>query len=263
MRKSVLGIAAVAAMGLAGAANAGWFTIQTATTVGATLTTPTGSYTSGNASAAFNLGAGTVADAGATGVSFGSGTALTTSVLGAGDTSAIAAAVGATAGQLTYFGFDTGGGAPAFFGFIYQTAGAGEQFSWNFSNASSANVANGVFASADLGYTGGTGVGNGWSGNSFFGSVTSTGAGEIYLGIFAGMQADDFIGGANVSDTTFDVRYLSHDGTNWTVAASANGATSSNLNVATYNIPVPAPVLLAGAGLIGAAALRRRMVKKG
>jgi len=263
MRKSVLATAAVAAMGAAGAANAGWFNIQSATAVGTTLTTPTGTYTSGNASAAFTVSAGTVASAGAGSVAFGSGSALTTSVLSAGDTTAIATAVGAANGELRYFGFDTGGGAPAYFGFVYQSNAAGEQFSWNFANASAANVAQGVFASADLGYGGGSGVSNGWSGNAFFGSVVSSGGGQVFMGIFAGMQASDFIGGANVTDTAMNVRYLSFSGGSWNVVASANGATSSNLNIATYQIPVPAPVLLAGAGLVGAAALRRRMVKKG
>ena len=262
MRKSVLAMAAVAAMGTAGAANADFFTISSATVVGSTLTTPAGSYNSTQASANFTVNAGDIADAGASGVTFGLGAALTTTVLDASDTTAIATAVGATAGQLRYFGFDTGGSAPAYFGFVYVTTGT-EDFTWSFANASAANVANGVFASTDLGVSG-TGGGGGWLSSTFQGTRSSAGAGEVYLAIFAGMQVDDFVGGSNVSDTSMNVRYLSfNSGTSsWDIVGFAEGASSSNLNVATYSIPVPAPVLLAGAGLIGAAALRRRMVKK-
>jgi len=263
MRKSALAMAAAAAMGVMGSANAGWFMIQSATVGGTSLTTPTGTYTSGNASATFNVSAGTIAQAGATGVAFGSGAAVTTTILTSTQTSSIATAVGAAAGELRYFGFDTGGTAPGYFGFIYQAVG-GESFSWNFSGADAANAANGVFASADIGYTGGTGMAQGWVGNAFVGSIGSATAGQIYLAIFAGMGAGDVIGGANVSDTSngMNVRYLSYSGSAWNVVGSANGASSSNLNFATYQVPVPAPALLAGAGLVGAAALRRRMAKK-
>jgi len=249
-------------MGAAGAANAGWFTIASATVGGTTLTTPTGTYAATQASANFNVSAGTVAQAGASGVNFAAGAAVTTTVLGAGDTSAIATAVGATAGQLRYFGFDSSGGPPAYFGFVYQAVG-GENISWNFAGASGANAAQGVFASADTGYGGGTGLANGWLGTAFVGNLSGLTAGQTILAIFAGMGAGDVIGGANVSDNTMGVRYLSMVGGTWTAVASADGASSSNLNFATYQIPVPAPALLAGAGLVGAAVLRRRMAKKG
>jgi len=260
MKKSMIA-AVVAATAFAATANAGYFTIASATVGGTSLTTPTGTYAATQASANFNVTASNITQAGATGVGFGAGTALNTTLLTAGQTSSIATAIGAVQGELRYFGFDSGGGAPAYFGFAYVATG-GENFSWSFAGASAANAANGVFASADTGYSNGSGLSNGWLGTAFVGNLSGLTAGQTIIAIFAGMGVGDVIGGANVSDTTMNVRYLSYTSGAWNVVASADGASSSNLNFATYQVPVPAPVLLAGAGLVGAAALRRRMAKK-
>ena len=68
--------------------------------------------------------------------------------------------------------------------------------------------------------------------------------------------------GVSSGGAAFAISYLNWGGSGYSEVASAGTATSSGLNTALYAVPVPAPALLAGAGLVGAAALRRRMAKK-
>lgn len=69
----------------------------------------------------------------------------------------------------------------------------------------------------------------------------------------------------NSPDDGFDVQYLSrvNGSAAWSVLASgtATANNGSGLNSATYVIPVPAPMMLAAAGLVGGIAIRRRIVR--
>jgi len=248
MKKSMFATAVVAAVGLAATANANWFNIQAASVVGTSLTTPTGTYTSGNPSGAFNITASTVAQAGASGVSF-TGSASNAYVLSQANANAIVTAIGLTGnGSLAYFGFDTNGSTPAYFGIAF--IGHGGTVDWTMGNAHLASL--GVYSSFASQFGGNT-----WE---TAGAGIATTAGVNYVAIFAGVAAGSQMGGGQVSDTGINVNYLSYS-SGWSAVGTATGASSSSLNYATYQVPVPAPVLLAGAGLLGAAAVRRRFAK--
>lgn len=92
-------------------------------------------------------------------------------------------------------------------------------------------------------------------------------SGRIFLMVMGGYpsgspQISLNFGGASEA---YAVQYLSrvNGSPSWSVLASGNATTNqgSAMNVASYTIPVPAPVLLAGAGLLGAVALRRRVAR--
>ena len=248
MKKSMFATAVVAAVGLAATANANWFQIQSASVVGTSLTTPTGTYTSGNSSGTFNITASNVAQAGASGVSF-TGTSGNAYVLSQANANAIVTAIGLTGnGSLAYFGFDSNGATPAYFGIAF--IGHGGTVDWTMGNANIASL--GVYSSFASQFGGNT-----WE---TAGAGIATTAGVNYVAIFAGVSAGTQMGGGQVSDSSINVNYLTYSG-GWSAVATATGATSSSLNYATYQVPVPAPVLLAGAGLLGAAAVRRRFAK--
>ena len=85
-------------------------------------------------------------------------------------------------------------------------------------------------------------------------------------GIFAAVNLEAFstgsmnLGNGGVGGAT-DVKFLAWDGSGWAVnrtsAFAGNGSLEFNFQV----LPVPAPALIAGAGLLGATVLRRRMKK--
>jgi len=249
MKKSMIA-AVVAATAFAATANAGWFTIQGASTTGATLTTPTGTYTSGNPSANFNItGLGSIANAGATGVTYGGALGVGTMTQAEADN--IVGQLGITGnGTLAYFGFEGSATGPGYFGIAF--IGNGATVDFTMANANTASL--GVSSS----------FGGAFGGNTFetAGAGIATTVGVNYVVTFGGTTVGSQMGAGTVSDSGLNVRYLSWNGSSWATVGSANGATSSSLNVATYSVPVPAPALLAGAGLVGAAALRRRMAKK-
>ena len=254
MRKSVLAMAAVAAMGAAGAANANFFTISSASVSGSNLNfTGGGSVNSGQSAADFRINTGDIADADAGDIDFTTGGVRTVNSISQTNADDIVTALGISgSGTVAYFGFDTGGGAPAFFGIAI--IGNGSSMDTQMGNAHRASL--GVYTNAGGSFS------NSGLGDTYRNLDVVHDDGENYVYIFAGMSVGTEIGGGTISDSSFNVRYLSFDGSVWGVFASADGVSSSSLNYATYSIPVPAPMLLAGAGLIGAAALRRRMVKK-
>jgi len=252
MKKSMIATAVVATAGLAASANAGYFTIQSAAVSGQSatnLTTPTGSYSPGNSSAAFNLelNGASASDAGAASYTGTAGTVYTS--LTNTNATSIASAIGLSGnGTMAYFGYEDGAAGPGYFGIAF--IGNGSTIDFNMGQA------NFALAGVHTNLTGSQFVGNTW-----IDSVSTT-AGQAYVAIFANTQVGSQMGAGSVSDTSFNVRYLDFDGTSWNTVGSANSVASSSLNFATYNVPVPAPALLAGAGLVGAAALRRRMAKK-
>jgi hypothetical protein len=258
MRKSVLAMAAVAAMGVVGSANAGWFVIQNASASGGNGgTLPVN---------------GTRMDVANLGIANSTGNTL--QPLSGTDFAAITGSLGGalSVNTLTYFGLENGAQGPAFFGFAYS---ATENITFNVnmnhagtpSNAAGSGVLVGV--SSDNGATAPSSLGTyGDLSNTYSATAPlSLSTGETIIVLFAGLQATSRVAGSfdlvsGPTGYTMDISYLSFDAGSWSSVGGIGSATASQLNISTYTIPVPAPMLLAGAGLIGAAALRRRMVKK-
>jgi hypothetical protein len=164
---------------------------------------------------------------------------------------------------LTYFGFYAG--SDGYFGVAFKnTTGSTITFDATFSRTNQALEGVQVAGSSTLGnYSAGSSGGNGtWSG------LMTVAAGDTFYAVVAGFAGNvpmsiALSGVVDFGGTSRAVQYLSHDVYNpgtYTVAGSANGFTS-NMQFAMFNIPVPAPVLLAAAGLVGAAAVRRRVLK--
>jgi len=243
MKKSMIA-AAVVATAFAASANAGYFVIANS------AYTPTGGTP--QSLSVPDLDAGTMAAGG--GLTY-TGSAGGTVSLSNTDANTIATAVGngnianLTNGTIYYFGFEASASGPGYFGFLFMGNGADIDFT----------VANAHRATLGVHSNMGT---SGFLGNTYGGDQNTTTAGQAYVAIFAGLGVNQVLGGSTVSDTNFNVSYLSFDGSNWNSVASATNVESSTLNTAMYAVPVPAPALLAGAGLIGAAAVRRRMAKK-
>jgi len=251
MKKSMIA-AAVVATAFAASANAGYFAIS-----GSQYTPFGGSATNLPVS---DLNAGSFSDAGLPGFDFTNGGSAgardresLTNTEANNIASALANGGSLSNGTLYYFGFEGSANGPGYFGFLFM--GNGADVNWSVANANLAQ--NGVWSNMGI-----TAFSGGGSGNTYTADQFTTTAGQAYVSIFANLAIGDVLGGATASDTNFNVSYLNFDGSNWTSVASASGISSSTLNTAMYNVPVPAPALLAGAGLVGAAALRRRMAKK-
>ena len=245
MRKSMI-VAAVAATVIGSAANAAFFSISGASYNPGAIALVPGSFQMTNGSTDFSANT--------------TGAANTISVLNAADITALNG-ISSAADTVTYFSYNVGG--LGYFGVIINTT-VTRVLDINF------------LGSGGNGATGGT-KGAMWSETSVTGSVSASGenliinaesfsAGSHYI-VFGGLAVNSGFTGAVVNDATesgnFGIAYLSWNGASWsTVASLASGATGSAVSVAAYAVPVPAPALLAGAGLVGAAALRRRMAKK-
>ena len=255
MRKSVLAMAAVAAMGAAGAANASFFQIRDASySLGGTPTV-LGNFVMDSA-----LVGSVINTAGATDVTVG-GSASTVSELNNAAVGDIITSIGANGSgnaRMTYFSMYDSVANRGYFGFVFENNATARDLTVSMGNANLAT--GGVFTNYD-GSNSGFGGGTFQSVFGLFGQPQLA-ANATYIAIFAGVPVGTEIGAGTVSDQAFSLQYLDWTGTGWNALHSAEGVTSSSLNYATYSIPVPAPMLLAGAGLIGAAALRRRMVKK-
>jgi hypothetical protein len=95
----------------------------------------------------------------------------------------------------------------------------------------------------------------------------SVSSGRIFLMVMGGYPDGSPQITLNFNSPTegFEVQYLSriNGSSAWSVLASgtATANNGSGLNSATYVIPVPAPVMLAAAGLVGGLAIRRRIVR--
>jgi hypothetical protein len=250
MKKSMILAAAVVAAGLGASANATFFSIVDA---GSNGNGQLGNFTlQTNTVASVMTGGGTDITSAGSGVRALDGTAVNDIV------SMVNGALGAVTStpRLTYFGMNNGG-SDGYFAVVFQNNGTARDWSVNIGQAASASK--GVFTNE--GAASAIGTGAFLTNMGVFGNPQLA-ANGVYVAIFAGMGVGAEIGGSNLSDTNFDVHYLDFNGSAYASTASIGGAANSNINAATYSIPVPAPALLAGAGLVGAAAIRRRMAKK-
>lgn len=192
------------------------------------------------------------------------GAAQTVQAMSATNIAAVAAlGLPLASNTLSYFGFYQG--SLGYFGIAFKNdTGSAISFDANFSRTNQAlkgvQVA-GNSAANNGNYDGAGNLGNGtWSG------LMTVAAGDTFYAVIGGFAGNfpmplALSGVVDFGGVSRSVQYLSHDrfapGT-YDVAGSGSGFTS-NMQFAVFNIPVPAPALLAAAGLVGAAAVRRRM----
>jgi len=245
MKKSMIA-AAVVATAFAASANAGYFQIAGASyNPGSTPLVP-GNFAMNTSTTDFSLNS--------------SGTANVVNSLNAADVTALGG-ISAAADTVTYFSYRDSSGLGYFGVIINSTVTRTMNIAMLSNNGDGASGGTkGVLTNASAGAS------QSVSGGTFLDSGVSIGIGKTFY-VFGGLSNGDGFNGS-VSRTgstgaTFGIAYLSWNGTGWTTMASlASGASGSSISVASYVVPVPAPALLAGAGLVGAAALRRRMAKK-
>jgi len=246
-------MAAVAAMGIVGSANAGWFVIENASVSGSA-----GGTTPAN---------GTIMNVANLGLPNSTGNTLQTLTAGPGGSfDAITSSLGSLGNNtITYFGLENGAAGPGFFGFAFKAVTWNYTLNINLTSAFGVPAGDGMF----VGYSNDGGatvsaVGT-YDGASYDYSLNPVfvGANFTLIVLFAGLYPDSAVSGSisTVGGGTFDVDYLSYESGSWASLGNATNTSFSNLNIATYAIPVPAPMLLAGVGLVGAAVLRRRMTK--
>jgi len=248
MKKSLIGLGVVAAMAVGGAANAavtGAFSI----TGGEGYAGPTlvGSFNgvidAGSGSSAGIADLGALSAAGINTLAGGTANAVR-SALGLGDAS--------NNGTLVYFGLQNGPNGLGYFGILF--IGSGNNFALDIDNAIPPST--GVYHDT----ASGTHTMDGTTYRFSAQGQQGIAAGASYLWLFTELPGGAQLGGdAEARDGNYTVRYMSYTGGAWTTAGSIAGVATSYMNVATFIIPVPAPALLAGLGLAGALALRRRM----
>lgn len=244
MKKSMIA-AAVVATAFAATANAGYFAIAGASYNPGSQNMPVSNFSMNTSSVDYTAA---TAGTGANTISALSGTSVT--ALGAITTSA---------NTVTYFSFQDAGGL-GYFGIIINTS-----VTRSLTISMAVNSGDGASGGSKGVLTNAPITGEYISGGTFIDTAQSFTAGTYYY-IFGGLANGSAFNGSvsRASGTdTFGISYLTFSGSNQsTVTSLASGATSSSISVASYVVPVPAPALLAGAGLVGAAALRRRMAKK-
>ncbi len=116
-------------------------------------------------------------------------------------------------------------------------------------------------SAAEAGYeTGGmTVLSNGTGGLIGFGGPAASSG--LYGFAMVGLEALS-TGSMNLTQgSTSDVKFLRWNGSGWSVSNTGTYASNGSLEFNFQVLPVPAPALLAGAGLLGATVLRRRMKK--
>jgi hypothetical protein len=172
-------------------------------------------------------------------------------------------ALNASAGTalLSFFGLHNTNDGLDYFGFVLdnQTGSAvtlnlTSAFFTTGSNGAISNNANTMSAFVDPTYGAGYTVDT---------TGFSVGAGSADYFLFAGVGIGDVVamgGAVSPNSSIVAVQWLT---TNYAVAYSDTttgvGGANVELGLVTNNVPVPAPVLLGGAGLLGAIAARRRM----
>jgi len=250
MRKSMIATAVVATVGLAASANAGYWAIAGA------------NYANGGAPT--NLPVSQLDNQVNTYVSTTfSGASGTQTSMAQSDATGVLTALGVTLSNntLTYFGFENTVSGPGFFGVAFRNTSGSNYFMSMTAGSQAAGGTEGVITT-HTGTVGG--FGSSWSGAATVANGTTMLVlfGGLSVGVSFQFQVESVTSGGGPGGATFDISYLNWGGASYSVAASAAGAGTSGLNTALYSVPVPAPALLAGAGLVGAAALRRRMAKK-
>jgi hypothetical protein len=243
MKKRLI-VGAIAAVGMAASANAGYFAIAGASyNPGAINLTPN----------SFNMQTNEVTDF--TANTAGSGPGTISAITNGTDLVALAG-ITAAADTVTYFSYQVG--TLGYFGIIINsTVNRSMNISMLKNGGDGASGGTkGVMTNASI-------SGETLSGGNFIDTNQAIGIGKtfyVFGGLKGGSGFNGSVGNGTGESGNFGINYLSWESGSWVSKASlASGATASSISVAAYVVPVPAPALLAGAGLIGAVALRRRM----
>lgn len=260
--KTGIVIATVVAGSVAGSASAGLWNVANAAANGSP--SPPNPFTINDvASLSLNDGIGNIDMSGNAANNVVQNVALESVLLGLGG-----GAMSASAGTalVSFFGLHNTNDGLDYFGFVIDNQ-SGASLSLNLSSSFFTTGANGAISSNtnvlsafnDPVYGPGHYVDTGMGGTTSF----SVGNGQADYFLFAGVGFGDVVamGGAVApSNSIVAVQWLT---TNYAVAYSDTttglGGANVELGLVTNNVPVPAPVLLGGAGLLGAIAARRRM----
>lgn len=250
--KTGIVIATVVATSLAGTASAGLWNVANAAANGSP--SPPNPFTVNDvASIALNDGVGNInmsANAANTVVQNAN---LTSVLLGLGG-----GAMSASAGTalISFFGLHNTNDGLDYFGFVFDNQ-TGSAITLNLTSAFYTSGSNGAISNNANTMTA--------SGSGYTVDTTgfSVGAGSADYFLFAGVGIGDQVamgGSVAPNSSIVTVNWLT---TNYAVAFSdvttGIGGANIELGLVTNNVPVPAPLLLGGAGLAGAMAVRRRM----
>jgi hypothetical protein len=245
MKKSLIGLGVIAAMAVGGAANASYWTITNAQIDDGTTTQSVGGGT-------FTLGAA------ALGGWVGGGAAEQSQALAGANLTAVTGLIGSSLADntLTYFSFYSG--SLGYFGVAFKNTHATSAKVLDFDFTRLNQATEGVYVAGAT--NNGTYNPSSAGGRFSFDAITVNAGSTLYvvMGGFVDQNNPSLQGTVNFNEATA-VSYLSYNGGSYTSTASASGALTSNMQFAVFTIPVPAPALLAGLGLAGALALRRRM----
>jgi len=250
--KTGIVIATVVATSLAGTASAGLWNVANAAANGSP--SPPNPFTVNDvASIALNDGVGNINMSANAANTVVQNSNLTSVLLGLGG-----GAMSASAGTalISFFGLHNTNDGLDYFGFVLDNQ-TGSAVSLNLTSAFYTSGANGAISNnantmsvSGSGYTVDT-------------TGFSVGAGSADYFLFAGVGIGDQVamgGSVSPNSSIVAVQWLT---TNYAVAYSDTttgvGGANIELGLVTNNVPVPAPLLLGGAGLAGAMAVRRRM----
>jgi len=244
MRKSMIATAVVATATLAASANAGFWSISGANYAnGGVNNLPVSSLQNQVSNATSGLG--------------GAVSTQTTISQAQAQTVLSTLGVSLSGNTMTYFGWESSTTGPGYFGVAFRNT-SGSSYTLNMQTGSFSSTGSQGVLTTHAGTVGAT---------DWDGTVTVTNNttmlimfGGVSAGVSFDMQAQSLNG--TTTGASFAIDYLSWNGASYSSVASTATAFTSGLNTAMYAVPVPAPALLAGAGLVGAAALRRRMAKK-
>lgn len=258
MRRTVLCASVMAAAAICGSSSAALWQINNAAANGAPVP-PNPFFVSSVGSFALNDGTSNINLSGNAANNVVQNLALESVLLGLGG-----GVMSANAGQIliSFFGLENTVDGLNYFGFVIdnQSGGnvnlnLGSSFFYTGSNGAISSNTNSMTAFASP-----------FAGHSVDSTTFAMGSGQADYFLFAGLTYGDMVGmGGSVSPigAITTVQWLD---ANFTVAYSDTttgpGGQNVELGLATNVIPVPAPALLAGAGLLGAGALRRRFFKK-
>lgn len=260
--KTGIVIATVVATSLAGTASAGLWNVANAAANGSP--SPPNPFTVNDvASIALNDGVGNIIMSANAANNVVQNVALESVLLGLGG-----GAMSASAGTalISFFGIHNTNDGLDYFGFVIDNQ-TSSSMSLNLSSSFFTTGSNGAISSNTnvLSAFNDPVYGPGYFVDTFLGGTTtfSVGVGQADYFLFAGVGYGDVVamGGAVApSNAIATVQWLT---TNYAVAYSDTttglGGANVELGLVTNNVPVPAPLLLGGAGLAGAMAVRRRM----
>jgi hypothetical protein len=259
MRRTVLcATVMAAAASICGSASAALWQINNAAANGAPVP-PNPFYVNNVGSFALNDGTSNINLSGQAANAVTQNLALESVLLGLGS-----GVMQASSGQVlvSFFGLHNTNDNLNYFGFVIDNQ-SGSNVTFNLSSSFFYTGSNGAISSNTNSMTA---FGTPFSGHSVNSTSFAMGTGQADYFLFAGLDPGDMVGMGGAITPIGQITTVQWLDANYAVAytdtTTGPGGQNVELGLATNVIPVPAPVLLAGAGLLGAAGLRRRLVKK-